>query len=78
MATEMTTRRKSAESPLSIRQVGRMIGGFDNDPCFWCQREEPCRCGSTVACACSCGRCLYPFPLPDDGPPPVNGETNGE
>lgn len=45
-------------------------GGFDEGPCSWCAREEPCHCGGRSRCACTCGRCLYPGRLPDDGPLP--------
>ena len=47
----------------------RTVGGFDNGPCHLCAREEPCKCGpyTPETCACTCGRCQYPFPLPDDG-----------
>ena len=45
----------------------RTVGGFDVPPCKWCKRETPCTCGP-APCRCTCGRCQYPFPLPDDGP----------
>lgn len=45
----------------------RSVGGFDVPPCDLCRREEPCECGGRRNCACTCGRCLYPYPLPDDG-----------
>lgn len=35
--------------------------------CVWCEREEPCECRGGP-CACSCGRCMFDGPLPDDGP----------
>lgn len=46
----------------------RVVGGFDSGPCKLCRTERPCDCGSREACRCECGRCLYPYPLPDDGP----------
>lgn len=50
-------------------RLRRTVGGFDVPPCHLCAREQPCSCGPFVGdCQCSCGRCLYPYPLPDDGP----------
>lgn len=52
-----------------------VVGGFDSPPCEFCRRERPCSCGPII-CRCSCGRCLYPGPLPDDGPLPAEREAN--
>ena len=50
-------------SPAEVEQI--VFG----DSCSWCQRAEPCNCSETE-CACTCGRCMFDGPLPDDGPQP--------
>ena len=58
------------EKRVTTKPRVRSVGGFDVPPCALCSREVPCECGGRRNCACTCGRCLYPYPLPDDGPLP--------
>lgn len=46
------------------------------DECRLCADPDPCSCGlsgrdangNVLHCACTCGRCTFDGPLPDDGP----------
>lgn len=48
----------------STEDVEGVVFGPD---CRWCEQERPCGCGREP-CRCTCGRCLWPYPLSDDGP----------
>lgn len=55
--------------PLVIPEPRPRDGSEDRfgDRCDFCRREIPCECAG-APCMCTCGRCQYPGPLPDDGP----------
>lgn len=52
------------------RMVGRTATLLAAEECERCRDERPCDCGPD-RCRCTCGRCMYPGPLPGDGPEPT-------
>jgi hypothetical protein len=55
------------EYPATVEEAFADVPDGAGVDCEWCAREEPCECGPG-RCRCSCAKCMWPFPLPDDGP----------